>query len=386
MGVELLRVLVENGVKPILMIAFTNHALDHMLRSVLDAGITKKVVRLGSRSADEEISSLSLEELEKLQERSRLSPSMGKEYSILKDTETEMEKLMKKISRRHIGWNEIKSFIESEIEYLDHHAELSDPPSWIAELYHQLVDEDEEWTEVQSKPTHKIESIYDYWLAGKDLEFLEPPKVMATPSVKAPQAQLVSTTNRFDALQVIPSDDQDSLSASDEEDSDSDGDLPDDPMLDWIFLQPELEASTDTSRPSSPMTLPDVIPTVEDLAAEEPVEEPAASSPLSHRDQHLLRHGVWPVPAIPTTTRTLEELQENGDVWGFSKVERLRISESWSEQARVQAYRIEQNDFERLRRRHLDAQRRYNELKDEVSLFGGITVTHECSRLTRFVF
>ncbi|KAF9504410.1 hypothetical protein BS47DRAFT_1308218, partial [Hydnum rufescens UP504] len=46
-GDELLRVLVENQVKPILPIAFTNHALDHILRSGLDTGITKKVVRTG---------------------------------------------------------------------------------------------------------------------------------------------------------------------------------------------------------------------------------------------------------------------------------------------------------------------------------------------------
>ncbi|KAJ7346800.1 hypothetical protein DFH08DRAFT_869366 [Mycena albidolilacea] len=52
-GVEILQVLLANHVRLILMIAFTNHALDHMLTSVLDAGITNKVVRLGSRSADE---------------------------------------------------------------------------------------------------------------------------------------------------------------------------------------------------------------------------------------------------------------------------------------------------------------------------------------------
>ncbi|KAF9506180.1 hypothetical protein BS47DRAFT_1305576 [Hydnum rufescens UP504] len=60
-GDDLLRVLVGNQVKPNLPIAFTNHALDHMLGSGLATGITKKVVRLGSRSADLKISSLSLE-------------------------------------------------------------------------------------------------------------------------------------------------------------------------------------------------------------------------------------------------------------------------------------------------------------------------------------
>ncbi|KAF9506184.1 hypothetical protein BS47DRAFT_455828 [Hydnum rufescens UP504] len=44
---------------------------------------------------------------------------------------------------------------------------------------------------VKSRPTHKFESICDHWLAGKDLEFLEPPKVMATTSVEAPQSHFV---------------------------------------------------------------------------------------------------------------------------------------------------------------------------------------------------
>lgn len=37
---------------PVLLLALTNHALDHMLRSVLDGDVTKNIVRLGSRSTD----------------------------------------------------------------------------------------------------------------------------------------------------------------------------------------------------------------------------------------------------------------------------------------------------------------------------------------------
>ena len=61
-GVELLHVLFVNDVGPILLIAFTNQALDHMLCSVLDAGIMTDIVRLGSRtSADEPIVQYSIE-------------------------------------------------------------------------------------------------------------------------------------------------------------------------------------------------------------------------------------------------------------------------------------------------------------------------------------
>lgn len=49
------------------MVAFTNHALDHLLESVLNAGITEKVVRLGSRSQSERLQELTLDKLEKFQ-------------------------------------------------------------------------------------------------------------------------------------------------------------------------------------------------------------------------------------------------------------------------------------------------------------------------------
>ncbi|KAF9506178.1 hypothetical protein BS47DRAFT_1489458 [Hydnum rufescens UP504] len=191
-GDELLRVLVENQVKPILPIAFTNHALDHILRSGLDTGITKKVVRMGSRSADLKISSLSLEELQKLQEWSQFSLAMGKVFSVLKETETEIENLMKKNRRRYIGWTEIKSFIDSEAEcstWTSCGALESRKRDRAVDC--QLMGEDEEWTEVQSRPTHNIKSICDRWLAGEGLQFLESPKVMTTTSVEAPRSHCV---------------------------------------------------------------------------------------------------------------------------------------------------------------------------------------------------
>ncbi|CAK9783070.1 unnamed protein product [Cutaneotrichosporon oleaginosum] len=55
-GVELLRVLFANKAGPVLLLAFTNHALDHIIRAIHDADVTKDIVRLGSRSKDEVVS------------------------------------------------------------------------------------------------------------------------------------------------------------------------------------------------------------------------------------------------------------------------------------------------------------------------------------------
>ena len=91
---EFLRVVIANKAGPVLMIAFTNHALDHMLRSVLDARITQKIVRLGSRSADERIAEFSIEHVESVAGRSRLLSAFSTYRRALRDVEDEIKKFM----------------------------------------------------------------------------------------------------------------------------------------------------------------------------------------------------------------------------------------------------------------------------------------------------
>jgi len=87
--VELLRVLVHNKIRPILLIAFTNHALDHLLGNVLDVGITRKIVRLGSRSADERISEFSLDNILSMKARgnSQSDRIARYQYRVMKEIE-----------------------------------------------------------------------------------------------------------------------------------------------------------------------------------------------------------------------------------------------------------------------------------------------------------
>lgn len=52
--------------RPVLLIAYTNHALDHILRAVHDRDITRNIVRLGSHSKDEVIGDYSLDKLDQM--------------------------------------------------------------------------------------------------------------------------------------------------------------------------------------------------------------------------------------------------------------------------------------------------------------------------------
>ena len=88
-GVELLRLLIQNKVGPIVLLAFTNHALDHILRAIHEGGLTRDMLRLGSRSKDEVVSQYSLEVLEKVGKRDTSLHSAASAHHLkMKDVET----------------------------------------------------------------------------------------------------------------------------------------------------------------------------------------------------------------------------------------------------------------------------------------------------------
>lgn len=86
-GVELLRVLFANDVGPVLLLAYTNHALDHILRAVHDADVTRDIVRLGTRSKDEVVSQYNLETISQVQGRSQLNGIVGHSYKDMKEVD-----------------------------------------------------------------------------------------------------------------------------------------------------------------------------------------------------------------------------------------------------------------------------------------------------------
>lgn len=166
----------------LVLIAYTNHALDHMLTEVLDAKITNKVVRLGSRSSDERIAEYTLDKLERAAERTALTRSMGQQFGVMKELEKSMRNVMEKIQLPKISAHALEAYLE--IHSPEHASSLSNPPYWIKELSSKLWDEETqngEWTQVAAKPKEQAEAkeisrtLYGLWKSGEDLEFLTPP-------------------------------------------------------------------------------------------------------------------------------------------------------------------------------------------------------------------
>jgi hypothetical protein len=171
-GLELIRVLVKNKISPILLVAFTNHALDHMLNGILDADITENIIRLGSRfSVDERLSKYSLDKIERDEGKSRLGSSGKGAYREMKLLENEMKKLMAEISSHKVPIAHIEQYLS--FTYPHHHGELfTHAPSWIQAIAPKASDFAEGWKTVGDSP-EQAQSIISFWLKGRDLHFLE---------------------------------------------------------------------------------------------------------------------------------------------------------------------------------------------------------------------
>ena len=366
MGVELLRVLLQSA-RPILMIAFTNHALDHMLCGVLDANITKKIVRLGGRSADERISGYSMENLEKVAGKSILDKGFGRHYRELKEAEKEIENFMREYMRKDASAADITRYLQ--IQYPEHFEYLHSSPDWVSLLHQSVVDDKEGWEQAGPRGQRQEvdHSIYSFWSQGSDIAFLSHPFFPAqAPSPDPPvrtESGPMSQANRFGRLVV------ETKPVDDEEPVD------DEPVTFTEFWEsPDVWVAPMGSE--SRLTATEPVGEPEEAEEEGSVgsddratliQKDLATAVLSNVEQFFAEAEVAPVPGIPTSDRNLGVLLADGNVWDMSLAERKKLHEYWKNDVVTRRSATYEQDFEALRRRHEEAQRTFNEGRDEVS-------------------
>lgn len=126
------------------MIAFTNHALDHMLRSVLDADITKNIVRLGSRSMDKRIAPFSLEQQENVAGRTRLSAAFAGHRRALRDVEDEIKAFMDGFFKTEVSSSDLTRYLSIQFPVLLE--SIENPPEWVRTLHLFDMQEQDGWS------------------------------------------------------------------------------------------------------------------------------------------------------------------------------------------------------------------------------------------------
>ena len=178
------------------MIAFTNHALDHLLCNVLDAGITKKIARLGSRnSAHERILPYMLENLEK---DSRTYLHRGDIVSTrrqLWEVAEEFSRVTATLNGTAIDESALTTWLEQHQP--EHSRRLHNPPKWVQ--IHRT--ESTEWQTVGDKTRNEsVRTYYGIWVKGVDLDLLDPP--VAPPRQQPDPPPAKRQQNRYTPLET----------------------------------------------------------------------------------------------------------------------------------------------------------------------------------------
>ena len=360
------------------MIAFTNHALDHLLCSVLDADITQKIVRLGSRSSNERIAKFSIEAMEEVAGRSRLDRAFN-HHRDLKRVEEELKKVMQECVSADVDSTAIMRHLE--IAYpLPFQTFLQLPP-WI-DLLHQAEVADSGWTQVGrggQRTDADDKTSYGYWVAARDLTFLDAAQHQLWQETEARQQndQEKGTVphapnNRFEALGN--DDDSDASDGVYETASVGDSDVDSDSDFEEVHAEEAwLRISNKSDSPQAAEVVLDPTPLIANPPQGPPNADVEASEPgvirpidLSNIQDFFGYFGYARVPTAPATNRTLGVLLDLENVWDMSRTERRRVHEFWTREVRTAAQDSNQQEFERLRTRHAEALKRFNEGKAEV--------------------
>ncbi|KLO14620.1 P-loop containing nucleoside triphosphate hydrolase protein [Schizopora paradoxa] len=379
-GIELIRVLVNSRALPIVLIAFTNHALDHMLGAVLDAGITKKIVRLGGRSADEKIQKFSLGELERMAPRSRFALSFASERKKLKEIEAKMTSMLKRFLDSKVPSHTMNEYMS--IHYPDFNSSINNPPPWISTVYQLRLQQnhsEETWKTVDHGKSIDMDStLYSFWRSGEDLDFLCVP-------VKA-KAQKNQSANRFEVLasarpqgkgKVVESTVDADTNFETESNSESDDDDDDDddvPVEERYMKMVHYEEEAGSDEPENATGVPQLELARPQETSDDEVFSESSSDVLNLSDLNdvpgFFAHFGEEVPSIPVSNRDLGDLLDDVlcDVWRLSREERDNLHRFWIKECKEQYYQSRKDEFRRLSDEHASLRERERARDDEIRL------------------
>jgi len=387
-GVEILRVLIANKVGPIVMIAFTNHALDHMLTSVLDKKITDKVVRLGRRSKDERMAQYSIEVLEEKHGQSQLSYSVRSLYRDLKDLEEKMEILMRQVKDTAVQHTDVMVFLKKT--EAPHHALLDTLPAPISALHEIWLELDDGFRTMGKggQAKKKDKTTFGFWLGGGDLELVRQVLDGSYAPWTAAQTEVAIVQDRPENTEVSGHDEEDE--EEDEEPADSN---PEEQWMKHMVFEEETSPGI-TLPPTAPLAPVGQCPVAEQPGGSHPdelwrplvasedetsliplqpsiVTAPSEPDPVINDSATFFASLGFPnAPSVPHCNRPIDELLRVGsEVWSMSLPERRKLHQHWSAKVRESKMMEYEEKYEQLRTEHESTVRLWNEAKNTVSIF-----------------
>ena len=278
-----------------------------MLNSILDAKITEKLVRLGSRSSDERIGEYNLWKVEQTFDKASMSGQLKRAYAIKKKAEEEMYKVLDNIQIPEPAEDQIKEYLQ--VNWPGHLSMMYNPPFWIveyADLSWHLEGDEGEWKVQGKKGKAKEQShlmartYYGFWKRGLDIAFIQPPQPRYVPS----------------------------------------------PV--W-------------NKPKKQNTQPDVklVPPTQEEQEMYQARMFEFFSELGFGDL---------IPPVPTGNRPFVELQDSPTVWAMSLEERQRLAKYWEDEMRRLAYHNYLDRYQELQKLYEGVCEWYEQVSDNVRL------------------
>ncbi|KAJ3220067.1 hypothetical protein HDU67_006823 [Dinochytrium kinnereticum] len=167
-GVQIMRVLLENKKlsspnEPILLVCFTNHALDQFIEHILDAGYSK-IVRMGGRSRVERIQALSLQNIS--------SPGSVTNKSVPKATYQELEQCEKRLevincrlSDEKVHWPDLESYL-----FIRNFKQYTDLENCYISLKNEKETDEAEGFQRQARKKQSAIDVIQFWIDHDALE------------------------------------------------------------------------------------------------------------------------------------------------------------------------------------------------------------------------
>ncbi|CAG8022577.1 unnamed protein product [Penicillium salamii] len=132
LGVKVVQALLETkeraNIGPIIVICYTNHALDQFLKHLLDVGI-EKILRIGGRSQAAELEGKNLRVVSKDIGKTRVeSQTLGMSYGAIDETMKSAGYCMKPLhqSKKGLTWNAIESFLRRKLPRIHNQLQQED--------------------------------------------------------------------------------------------------------------------------------------------------------------------------------------------------------------------------------------------------------------------
>lgn len=346
-GVQQVKALLYNNVKPIFVLAYTNHALDQFLHMIYNE-VTTQVIRCGGRSKDPTIAALNLFELSKDAsgtQRPSIRQDIRDEQDKLKEIRTELGQLCNVASiasANEVEYSDICQYLFKA--YPTHAVALQNPPYTLLCAYDQ--DAAEGWVVKgqEQRPSPRNQP-FKWWINGWDFDLLNRHLFEASGAANfQPNPGPTTTVLATNGGTVRPT-----VEELSESDGSSDASSESDTQPEWIE---DLIADP----PASPVqeTLVEVVEAGDtgDAPPSEDEDDPQAT--------HVAPLQNWFEPTTDRPLSQLLELQTFWEIWSTSVVERRRLMEHW-------VRHILDHEVPKLER----LQRSYREASDRLSALYG---------------